>query len=114
MESLSAVNQLENLLYEFTVNRAQARTKEDILNKTPWTNEGYTHFKMDDFYNWAKKNNWELDKTKTGNLMMELDCYDGEIRSLEIKGTNPRITRIKSLKSIKQTVSDRPYKESNY
>ena len=114
MESLSAVNQLENLLYEFTVNRAQARTKEDILNKTPWTDEGYTYFKMDDFYNWSKKNNWELDKTKTGNLMMELSCYEGEVRSLSIKGTNPRITKIKSLKIIKPSVSDRPYKETNY
>jgi hypothetical protein len=64
LESLSPQNQIENLLYDFTVHRAIARTKDDILNKAAWTDEGYTYFRMEDFYSFAKRNNWELDKIK--------------------------------------------------
>ncbi len=73
LESLNPTNQIENLLYDYTVHGAKARTKDDILNKTAWTDEGFSYFRMEDFYAFAKRNNWEMDKTKTGNLIKQLD-----------------------------------------
>ena len=33
------------------------------------------YFRMDDFYSFCKRNNWEMDKIKTGNLIKTLERY---------------------------------------
>ena len=75
-----------DLLQDWTTNRQNARTLDDIFNKLPYTDDKreYTYFRMDDFFNFCKKNNWELDKTKTGNLIKQLNVFVDEVR-LEIK-----------------------------
>ena len=114
LESLNPTNQIENLLYDYTVHRAKARTKDDILNKTAWTDEGFSYFRMEDFYAFAKRNNWELDKTKTYNLITQLEnIFVAEIR-MELKNQTPRIVKIKSMKDNGAEVSQVPYQESPF
>ena len=73
-----------DLLQDWTTNRQNARTLDDIFNKLPYTDDKreYTYFRMDDFFNFVK-DNWELDKTKTGNLIKQLNVFVDEVR-LEI------------------------------
>ena len=114
LESLNANIQIESLLYEYTVQRAKARTKEDILNKTSWTDEGFSYFRMEDFYAFAKRNNWEMDKTKTYNLITQLqDIFVGEIR-MTLKNQTPRVVKINSMKDNGAEVSQVTYQESPF
>ena len=78
LKSLDPIHFLTDLLREFTVNRPQARTRDEILRKMAWTDDGFSYFRMDDFYSFCKRNNWEIDKTKTGNLIKQLDFFIDE------------------------------------
>ena len=110
LESLNPVHQLEHLLYEFTVHRSQARRKEDILNKSAWTDEGFTYFKMEDFYAFAKRNNWEMDKVKTGNLLRQHEIYKEEVR-MQLDKQTPRCIKIKAMTKHEVDASTAPYDE---
>ena len=113
LESLNQDNQLENLLYDFTVNRAQARVKEDMLNKMSWTEEDHSHFRLEDFYNFARRNNWELDKTKTGNLLKQSELFVEEVR-MTLKNQTPRIIKIKAMKRTEPSISEVKYEQDYY
>jgi hypothetical protein len=113
LESLNPTNQLENLLYDFTVHRAQARNKEDIMNKAAWTDEGFTYFKMEDFYAFAKRNNWEMDKIKTGNLIKQLDLFNDEVR-MQIGKQTPRCIKIKAMIKHEIESTTLPYDEAPF
>ena len=114
LESLNPINQIINLLYDFTVNRPAARTKDDILNKMSYTEEGYTYFRMDDFYSFCKRNNWDIDKVKTGNLMKQLDdIFEEEIR-MTLKNQTPRVIKIKAMKKDKPALSKVKYEETPF
>ena len=114
LESLNPINQIVNLLYDFTVNRTQARTKEDILNKSCWTDDGFAYFRMDDFFAFCKRNNWELDKIKTGNLIKQLkDIFIEETR-MTLKNQTPRLVKIKAMKKTKPTISQTTYQETPF
>jgi hypothetical protein len=114
LESLDPINQIVNLLYDFTVNRPAARTKEDILNKMSWTDDGHTFFRMDDFYSFCKRNNWEMDKIKTGNLIKTLkDIFVKEER-MTLKNQTPRLIKIKAMKKTKPEISQEKYEESPF
>jgi len=114
LESLNPTNQIENLLYDYTVHRAKARTKDDILNKTAWTDEGFSYFRMEDFYAFAKRNNWEMDKTKTGNLIKQLDNIFVEEVRMTLKNQTPRVVKIKAMKDNGSSVSKVTYQESPF
>ena len=74
LESLDPINELTGLLQDWTTNRQSARTIDDIFNKLPYTDEKrFTYFRMEDFYNFCKRNHWEMDKIKTGNLIKRLE-----------------------------------------
>ena len=115
LESLDPKNQITSLLQDWTTNRQSARTMEDIFNKLPYTDENkeYTFFRMDDFYAFCKRNNWEMDKIKTGNLIKQLDCFEKEIRK-ELKGGYPRLVKIKTMKKQETTVSKVEYQEHHF
>jgi len=114
LESLDPINQIVNLLYDFTVNRPAARTKEDMLNKMSWTDDGYTYFRMDDFYSFCKRNNWEMDKIKTGNLIKTLkDIFEDEIR-MTLKNQTPRVIKIKAMRKTKPEISQEKYQETPF
>jgi hypothetical protein len=107
LESLDPINQITGLLQDWTTNRQSARTMDDIFNKLPYTDENkeFTYFRMDDFYAFCKKNNWEQDKTKTGNLLKRLeDIFVEEIR-IQIKKQYPRLIKIKTMKKIDTSIS---------
>ena len=115
LQSLDPVNEIMDLLQDWTTNRQNARTLDDIFNKLPYTDDKreYTYFRMDDFFNFCKKNNWELDKTKTGNLIKQLDVFVDEVR-LEIKKQHPRLIQIKAMKKVDASVSTVKYQEENF
>ena len=99
---------------DYTVHRAKARTKDDILNKTAWTDEGFSYFRMEDFYAFAKRNNWEMDKTKTGNLIKQLDGIFVEEVRMTLKNQTPRVVKIKAMKDSGAEVSQVTYQESPF
>ena len=106
LESLDPVNELTGLLQDWTTNRQSARTMDDIFNKLPYTDEKreYTYFRMEDFYNFCKRNHWEKDKNQTGNLIKQLDEFIGEER-VRIKKQQPRLIKIKTMKQTEASVS---------
>ena len=64
---------------------------------------------VSDFFNFCKKNHWELDITKTYNLLKTLkDIYNGEERH-DIKNSRPRLIKIKAMKQIETKVSKVEY-----
>ena len=106
---------LTGLLQDWTTNRQSARVVDDIFNKLPYTDEKreYTYFRMEDFYNFCKRNHWEKDKTQTGNLIKRLDEFVGEER-VRIKKQQPRLIKIKTMKQSDASVSKTPYQEENF
>jgi hypothetical protein len=89
---------------------------EDIFNKLPYTDDKreYTYFRIDDFFNFCKKNHWEEDKITTGRLIRQLkDIFVAEIRQ-SIKGQEPRLIKIKTMKKINPTISQVKYQEQHF
>jgi hypothetical protein len=86
-----------------------------VFNKLPYTDDKreFTYFRMEDFYNFCKKNNWELDKTKTGNLIKQLDVFVEESR-VRVKKQQPRLIKIKALKQVKASTSQIKYQEEHF
>jgi len=123
LESLDPINEMIGLLQDWTTNRQLARTMDDIFNKLPYTDDSreFTYFRMEDFYNFAKKNHWEMDKTKTGNLIKRLtqeqgyhdDVFVEEIR-VSIKKQQPRLIKIKTMKKIDASLSKVPYQQDDF
>ena len=112
LESLDPRNEIMDLLQDWTTNRQNARTMDDIFNKLPYTDDSreFTYFRMEDFFNFCKKNNWDMDKTKTGNLIKQLEVFVDEIR-MTIKKQQPRLIKIKAMKKIEASVSQVKYQE---
>ena len=113
LESLDPTVQIENYLYEFTRNRADALTIEDTLEGMPFTDEekGCTYFKLDDFYSFLKKSNWDLDKTKTANLIKQNKNIFIEEDRPTIRNSRPRLIVIKAMQKIKASTSKQNYDE---
>jgi len=114
LESLDPINELTGLLQDWTTNRQSARTLDDIFNKLPFTEEGFTYFRMEDFYAFCKKNNWEMDKIKTGNLIKRLEDIFVEETRLRIKSQHPRVVKIKTMKKLEAAVSKVPYQQEDF
>ena len=115
LESLNPENELTGLLQDWTTNRQSARTMDDIFNKLPFTDEKkeFTYFRMEDFYNFCKRNHWEVDKTRTGNLLKRLENFIGEER-VRIKKQQPRLVKIKTMKQTEAAVTKTPYQIDNF
>jgi hypothetical protein len=116
LESLDPINQIIALLQDWTTNRQNARTMDDIFNKLPYTDDKreFTYFRMDDFFNFCKKNHWEMDKGKTGNLIKQLEeIFVSEVR-MKIKGQEPRLVKIKTMKKLDASISQIKYQEQHF
>ena len=88
------------------------------IRDSPYTDDKreFTYFRMDDFYNFCKKNNWEMDKAKTGNLIKQLKdkgIFVSEVR-VKIKGQEPRLVKINTMKKIDAAVSQNKYQEQHF
>jgi len=114
LESLDPTNELIGLLQDWTTNRQSARTKDDIFNKLPYTEDGFTYFRMEDFYAFLKKNNWDMDKIKTGNLIKRLENIFVEETRLRVKNQQPRVIKIVTMKKIEASVSPVKYQEDAF
>ena len=115
LESLNPTNEILGLLQDWTTNRQSARTFDDILNKLPFTDEKreFTYFRMEDFFNFCKRNHWEKDKTQTGNLLKQLDEFVEESR-MRVKKQQPRLIKIKTMKQTEVSVSKTTYQEEHF
>jgi hypothetical protein len=89
---------------------------DDIFNKLPYTddNRDYTYFRMEDFYNFCKRNHWEMDKVKTGNLLKRLEDIFVEEERVRVKNQQPRLIKIKAMKKIEASVSATKYQEEDF
>jgi hypothetical protein len=118
LESLDPKNQIIALLQDWTTNRQNARTMDDVFNKLPYTDDKreFTYFRMEDFYNFCKKNHWEMDKAKTGNLIKSLkdDGIFVEETRMKIKGQEPRLIKIKTMKKVNASVAPTKYQEQHF
>ena len=115
LESLNPENEITGLLQDWTTNRQSARTMDDIFNKLPYTDDKreFTYFRMEDFYNFCKRNHWEKDKTYTGNLLKRIDVFVCEER-VRIKKQQPRLIKIKTMKQTEASVSKVPYQQEDF
>ena len=79
----------------------------------PFTDEekGCTYFKLDDFYSFLKKSNWDLDKTKTANLIKQNKNIFIEEDRPTIRNSRPRLIVIKAMQKIKASTSKQNYDE---
>jgi hypothetical protein len=69
---------------------------------------------MEDFYSFLKKNNWDMDKIKTGNLIKRLeDIFVEEIR-MTIKKQTPRLIKINTMKKVEPSTSKEPYHQEHF
>jgi hypothetical protein len=90
---------------------------EDIFNKLPYTddNKEFTYFRMDDFYAFLKKNNWETDKIKTGNLLKRLqNVFCRRDKKKILRKQYSRLIKIKTMKKIEPSVSNITYNEEHF
>ena len=116
LESLDPINELTGLLQDWTTNRQAARTLDDVFNKLPYTDDKreFTYFRMEDFYNFCKKNHWDMDKIKTGNLIKRLENIFVEETRMTIKKQQPRLIKIKTMKKIEASLSKVAYQQDNF
>jgi len=116
LESLDPINELTSLLQDWTTNRQSARTLDDIFNKLPYTDDKreFTYFRMEDFFNFCKRNHWEIDKIKTGNLLKRLEDIFVEEERIRVKNQQPRLIKIKAMKKIDASISKVKYQEEIY
>ena len=114
LASLDPMNEITGLLQDWTTNRQSARTLDDIFNKLPFTEGEFTYFRLEDFYSFCKKNNWEMDKIKTGNLIKRLEDIFIEETRLRIKSQQPRVVKIKTMKKLEASVSKIAYQQDDF
>ena len=116
LKSLDPTNELTALLQDWTTNRQSARTMDDIFNKLPFTDDKreFTYFRMEDFYNFCKRNHWDMDKVKTGNLLKRLEDIFVEEERVRVKNQQPRLIKIKAMKKIEASVSKTKYQEEDF
>ena len=69
---------------------------------------------MEDFYNFCKKNHWDMDKIKTGNLIKRLENIFVEETRMTIKKQQPRLIKIKTMKKIEASLSKIAYQQDNF
>ena len=114
LKSLDPHVNLTYLLEQFTVNRTQGRKIGDILNKMAWTDEDdFCYFRMEDFFSFCKRNNWEMDKKDTALLLSELKVFVDEVRK-QVKHQRPHLIKIKAMKKTEPTISEVKYEESPF
>jgi len=114
LQSLDPINEITSHLQDWTTNRQSARTLDDIFNKLPFTEDEFTYFRLEDFYAFLKKNNWEMDKIKTGNLIKRLEGIFIDETRIRIKSQQPRVIKIKKMKKLDAAVSKIAYQEENF
>jgi hypothetical protein len=113
LESLNPMNEITGLLQDWTTNRQSARTMDDVFNKLPYTDNEFTYFRMEDFFNFCKRNNWDKDKNQTGNLLKQLDVFVEESR-VRVKKQQPRLIKIKAMKQLDVSISKVEYQEEHF
>lgn len=80
-------------LEEYCTSKAQARSKEELLLKKPWTEDGYVYFSALGFKSFLSQQRVLLDERQLWSIMRKLG---GESVPLRIKGKQARYWRVKA------------------
>ena len=88
---LSNNGKFYDYLEEFCAHLQQAKDKEEILLRRPWTDEddSLTYFRLKDFENFLKKN--KFFEYKSHRIAQRLRDINGESTQIWIKGRNVRV-----------------------
>ena len=80
-----------------------------------WTDDDkvFTYFRLDDFYNFAKRNNWEKNKIETGNLIKQSEFFEGEPR-MRIGSHSIRVIQIRTMKKPETSAPEIKYQEEHF
>ena len=110
-ESLLIKNQLEDLIEDFAVRRAQGRQKSDILRGVPYTADGETMFRWKDLKKFLERQKWSFDIRKTG-AMIE-DIFNTTEKTLNIDGKRVRVWVMKAMEKQNTSFEKPKYKEED-
>jgi len=95
-QDASVSGQFYDYMEEFCAHLQQAKDKEEILLRRPWTDDdcGLTYFRLKDFENFLKKN--KFFEYKSHRIAQRLRDINGESTQLWIKGRNVRLWSVPS------------------
>lgn len=110
-ESLSIKNQLEDLIEDFVVRRAQGKQRSDILRGVPLTTDGETMFRWKDLRKFLERQKWSYDMIKTGGLIE--DMYKIKEKTLNIDGKRVRVWVMKALEKHEASFEKPEYKKQD-
>ncbi len=93
-QDASITGQLYDYLEEFCGHMQQAKDKEEILLRRPWTDEeeGVTYFRLKDFESFLRKN--KFSEYKAYKIAQRLRDINGQSVVLKIKGQSVRVWKI--------------------
>tara|TARA_R100001224_G_scaffold4449_1_gene2637 strand:- start:511 stop:900 length:390 start_codon:yes stop_codon:yes gene_type:complete len=79
-------------LEEFTSHKQQARDREEILLRKPWTEDGKTYFRLKDLMEFLKRN--KFFDYKTHQVAQRLRDIGGQSTAIKIKKRTVRVYEI--------------------
>ena len=90
-QDASVSGQFYDYMEEFCAHLQQAKDKEEILLRRPWTDDdcGLTYFRLKDFENYLKKN--KFFEYKSHRIAQRLRDINGESTQISIKGRSIRV-----------------------
>ena len=110
-ESLLIKNQLEDLIEDFAVRRAQGRQKSDILRGVPYTADGETMFRWKDLKKFLERQKWSFDIRKTGSMIE--DIFSTTEKTLNIEGKRVRVWVMKAMEKQNTSFEKPKFKEED-
>jgi len=100
-EEASPEGQLWLLVEHFCTGRTQAQTKEEILLGKPWTDMGFTMFRLSDLMNYLQKMNFR--ELKSQNVATILRTKGGTIQNPRIGGKQPSVWTVPAFARTEET-----------
>lgn len=110
-ESLSIKNQLEDLMEDFVIRRAQGKTRSDIFRGVPFTSDGETTFRWKDLKKFLERQKWTFDIRKTGTMIEDL--FETKEKTLNIDGKRVKVLTMKALNKPEAGFEKPKYKEDD-
>jgi len=110
-ESLSIKNQLEDLIEDFVVRRAQGKTRSDIFRGVPFTADGETLFRWKDLKKFLERQKWSYDIRKTGTMIEDL--FETKEKTLNIEGKRVKVLTMKAIAKQEMSFEKPKYKEDD-
>jgi hypothetical protein len=102
-EESTPQGQLIELLEQFCTSKAQGQTRDDILTGKPWLDQGLHHFKLKNFKDFLKRQNFrELEDHKITSVIQE---RGGQAHTTTIKGKFTRYWTFPEFATLKEPLA---------